>query len=84
MGNEIKQIEKQKSSWERVFVASAKQNFENYAPSCSSIWRRKAQGRLALIQTVTKYLDAEELDIKKLEELSCGRAEGAQRMGDKG
>ena len=31
--------------------------------------KAKGTGRLALIQTVTKYLDAEELDIKKLKEL---------------
>ena len=40
----------------------------------------KNTGRLALIQTVTKYLDAEELDIKKLKELRVL----VEQMGAKG
>ena len=41
--------------------------------------KEKGTRRLALIQTVTKYLDAEEVEGAE----SCGRAEGGKRIGDK-
>ena len=40
----------------------------------------KDRGRLTLIQTVTKYLDAEELDIKKLK----GLRDVVEQKGAKG
>lgn len=45
----------------------------------------KDRGRLTLIQTVTKYLDAEELDIKKLKGLrDVVEQKGGKRIGGKG
>ena len=47
--------------------------------------KEKDTGRLALTQTVTKYLDAKELDIKKLKELRVVvKQKGGEKIGDKG
>ena len=76
MGSEIKQIEEAQIELREGFVASAKQTFE---------MKEKDTGRLALIQTVTKYLDAKQLDIKKLKELRVVvKQKGAKKIGDKG
>ena len=80
MANEIKQIEETQIE----LIAAVCRLSEAYLRElCTELYielKEKDTGLFNLIQTVTKYLDAEELDIKKLKELIVV----VEQMGAKG
>ena len=83
MGNEIKRIKEAQIELRAVICPLIGADLRELCTELHIELKEKGTGRLA--QTVTKLLDAEELDIKKLKELkSCGPAEGGKRIGENG
>ena len=69
MGNEIKQIQEVQIELRAGICRLSEADFRELCTELHIELKEKGTGRLALIQTETKYLDAEELAIKKLKEL---------------
>lgn len=69
MGNEIKQIQEVQIELRAGICLLSEADLRELCTELHIEFNEKGTVCLALIQTVTKYLDAEELDIKKLKEL---------------
>ena len=69
MATETKQIEEAQIELRAAICRLSKADIQELCTELHIELKEKDTGPLALIQTVTKYLDAEELDIKKLKEL---------------
>ena len=67
MGNEIKQIQEAQIELRAGVCRLSEADLRELCTELHIELKEKATGRLA--QTVTKHLDAEELDIKKLKEV---------------
>lgn len=70
MGNEIKQIQEAQTELRAGVCRLSEADLQELCTELHIEMKEKDTGPLALIQTVTKYLDPMELDIKKLKELS--------------
>ena len=80
MGNEIKQIQVAQIELRAGVCLLCEADLRELCTELHIELKEKETGRLALIQTVTKYLDAEELDIKKLK----GLRDVVEQKGAKG
>ena len=69
MGNKIKQIEEAQIELSAGVCRLSEADLRELCTELHIELMEEDTGRLPLTQTVTKYLDAEELDIKKLKEL---------------
>ena len=84
MGNEIKQIQVAQIELRAGVCLLCEADLRELCTELHIELKEKETGRLALIQTVTKYLDAEELDIEKLKELKVVvEQKGAKRSATK-